>query len=204
MNRTTNHSAPSKNHPFLYLLCSVGRCSSCLCVTTASSRTLTSVVGAFFSHIPSRCTSHPLYIHHRAIMASVARACTRVASSRTFTSPTAASSTTHRACARQTFQNSSRRGYASGPNSASSRTPYLIGALALAGAGGAYFYLNNGSLLQAKEGSAGETRGVFTPTKEDYQKVYNLIASRLEEKDDYDDGSYGPVIVRLAWHCSGT
>ncbi|KAI4226440.1 MAG: hypothetical protein L6R36_003156 [Xanthoria steineri] len=137
-------------------------------------------------------------------MASVARACTRLASSRTFTSRPAASSTTRRACARRTFQNSSRRGYASGPNSASSRTPYLIGALALAGAGGAYFYLKNGSLLQAKEGSAGETRGVFTPTKDDYQKVYNLIASRLEEKDDYDDGSYGPIIVRLAWHCSGT
>lgn len=24
------------------------------------------------------------------------------------------------------------------------------------------------------------------------------------EKDDYDDGSYGPVLVRLAWHASGT
>ena len=29
-------------------------------------------------------------------------------------------------------------------------------------------------------------------------------AKRLEEKDDYDDGSYGPVLVRLAWHASGT
>jgi cytochrome c peroxidase len=45
---------------------------------------------------------------------------------------------------------------------------------------------------------------VFTPKFEDYQKVYNEIAARLEEKDDYDDGSYGPVLVRLAWHCSGT
>ena len=26
----------------------------------------------------------------------------------------------------------------------------------------------------------------------------------MEEKDDYDDGSYGPVLVRLAWHASGT
>ncbi|KAL8999268.1 MAG: hypothetical protein Q9169_001813 [Polycauliona sp. 2 TL-2023] len=143
-------------------------------------------------------------------MASIAHSCTRFASSataasRSYTIRTAASSTTRRACVRQKFQNPSRRGYASGPNGASSRTPYIIGALALAGAGGgAYFYLNNGSLLQAKEGSSGETPGAFTPTKDDYQKVYNLIASRLEEKDDYDDGSYGPVIVRLAWHCSGT
>jgi cytochrome c peroxidase len=34
--------------------------------------------------------------------------------------------------------------------------------------------------------------------------VYNEVASLLEEKDDYDDGSYGPVLVRLAWHASGT
>lgn len=34
--------------------------------------------------------------------------------------------------------------------------------------------------------------------------MYNEVASRLEEKDDYDDGSYGPVLVRLAWHASGT
>lgn len=53
-------------------------------------------------------------------------------------------------------------------------------------------------------GSAKETTGVFTPQQEDYQKVYNEIAARLEEKDDYDDGSYGPVLVRLAWHASGT
>jgi cytochrome c peroxidase len=36
----------------------------------------------------------------------------------------------------------------------------------------------------------------------DYQKVYNTIAQKLEA--DYDDGSYGPVLVRLAWHASGT
>lgn len=37
----------------------------------------------------------------------------------------------------------------------------------------------------------------------DYQKVYNAIAEVLDS-EDYDDGSYGPVLVRLAWHCSGT
>ena len=33
-------------------------------------------------------------------------------------------------------------------------------------------------------------------------QVYNKIASKLDA--DYDDGSYGPVLVRLAWHASGT
>ena len=38
----------------------------------------------------------------------------------------------------------------------------------------------------------------------DYQAVYNHIAKLLEERDEYEDGSYGPLLVRLAWHCSGT
>ena len=105
---------------------------------------------------------------------------------------------------RQTCQ-SSRRGYASGNQATPSRTGYyLTFAVLAAAAGGGYFFLNNGGVTQMKEGSSGETRGVFTPKKEDYQQVYNEIAKLLEEKDDYDDGSYGPVIVRLAWHCSGT
>ncbi|RMJ11466.1 hypothetical protein PHISP_08878, partial [Aspergillus sp. HF37] len=41
-----------------------------------------------------------------------------------------------------------------------------------------------------KKGSAGQSAGVFKPTVEDYQKVYNAIAKQLWEKDDYDDGSY--------------
>ncbi|CZS94375.1 probable ascorbate peroxidase [Rhynchosporium agropyri] len=103
---------------------------------------------------------------------------------------------------RQTFRQQSRRGYASSsPKSSSTGLFVGIGALAVTG-GAAYFYTQgNGSLLS---GSAGETKGIFTPKFEDYQKVYNEVAARLEEKDDYDDGSYGPVLVRLAWHCSGT
>ena len=102
---------------------------------------------------------------------------------------------------RQTFRQQSRRGYTSEPaKSSSSGTLIGLGALALAGGAG-YLYYSHGSLLS---GSAGETTGIFTPKFEDYQKVYNEIAARLEEKDDYDDGSYGPVLVRLAWHASGT
>lgn len=53
-------------------------------------------------------------------------------------------------------------------------------------------------------GKEPKARGVFMPKFEDYQKVYDTIAKLLEEKDDYDDGSYGPVLLRLAWHASGT
>jgi cytochrome c peroxidase len=104
---------------------------------------------------------------------------------------------------RQTFRQQSSRGYASEPTKSSSPGLFIgVGALAVAGGAGYYFYSQgNGSLLS---GSAGETKGIFTPKFEDYQKVYNEVAARLEEKDDYDDGSYGPVLVRLAWHASGT
>ncbi|KAJ2000097.1 heme peroxidase [Coemansia thaxteri] len=39
--------------------------------------------------------------------------------------------------------------------------------------------------------------------KVDYAGVYKDIAALLED-ENYDDGSYGPVFLRLAWHASGT
>lgn len=102
-----------------------------------------------------------------------------------------------------------RRTYASSSTSSSSRNGVYwgIGLLAAGGAGYYFFAANRGQGIQEslKEGSAPGTKtGILKPTREDYQKVYDEIAKRLAEYDEYDDGSYGPVILRLAWHCSGT
>jgi len=140
-------------------------------------------------------------------MAATARTITRLAARPSSVNTFKSATTRHTSLTlpRQTFQSSARRTYASAPNPNSSRTGlYVTVGLVAALGGGGYFYLNNGGITNLKEGSSGESRGVFTPKKEDYQQVYNAIAGQLEEKDDYDDGSYGPVIVRLAWHCSGT
>ncbi|KAJ5804743.1 CAZyme family AA2 [Penicillium psychrosexuale] len=91
---------------------------------------------------------------------------------------------------------SARRGYASEAGSEKSGSSFGLWALglgALGAAGGAYLYLNDSS-----------PKGPFVPTQADYQKVYDAIASRLADETDYDDGSYGPVLVRLSWHASGT
>ena len=134
-------------------------------------------------------------------MASTGRTFARAALRSTPTFKTSARNTAF-VLPRQKFRQQARRGYASEPTKSSSTGLYIgIGALALGGAGYYFYSQGNGSVLS---GSAGETKGLFTPKFVDYQKVYNEVAARLEEKDDYDDGSYGPVLVRLAWHASGT
>jgi len=79
---------------------------------------------------------------------------------------------------------------------------------AVAGLGITFYYLE----IKDKEPYAFLKSGVqapkvkvnFVPSKQDYIKVYNKIAHIIDEADEYDDGSYGPVILRLAWHASGT
>lgn len=110
--------------------------------------------------------------------------------------------TATRAASRNTFASQAvrqqgRRFYSSesqAPQKSSSSLLYIVGAAA-AGGLGFWYYTTNGSPSAAS---------LKTPTQADYQKVYDEIAARLEEKDDYDDGSFGPVLLRLAWHASGT
>ncbi|KAK1755309.1 cytochrome c peroxidase mitochondrial precursor [Echria macrotheca] len=99
------------------------------------------------------------------------------------------------AAPRVALRQAGRRFYSSEPAKSSSSSWLWIAGAAAVGGGGFWLYTQD---------SASTTPKVFTPKFEDYQAVYNEIASRLEEKDDYDDGSYGPVLLRLAWHASGT
>lgn len=117
--------------------------------------------------------------------------------SRTFArAATRATSRSFAAAPRHAFRQQGRRFYSSEPAQKGSSTwIYLAGAAAVAGGAG-FWYTQGGAPAAATK--------VFTPTQADYQKVYDEVASRLEEKDDYDDGSYGPVLLRLAWHASGT
>ena len=107
---------------------------------------------------------------------------------------------------RQAFRQQTRRGYASeAPKSGGSGG--LIGGLAvlaLAGAGYWYYTTNPDAFSGLTGSGSGKKGGVFTPKFEDYQKVYDAVAKALEEHSDYDDGSYGPVLLRLGWHASGT
>lgn len=69
----------------------------------------------------------------------------------------------------------------------------------IAALSGGYFYLKNEP----------ESLKFIFPTKsvkKDYHKVYREIAELInsDEIEDYDDGSLGPIFVRLGWHSSGT
>jgi cytochrome c peroxidase len=65
---------------------------------------------------------------------------------------------------------------------------------------------NNGKALSAAAAlSAPFAASKVIHSKEDYQKIYNTIAERIRDDDEYDNAiGWGPVLVRYAWHSSGT
>lgn len=74
--------------------------------------------------------------------------------------------------------------------------------LIFAGAGAGVYYAKEQGLLDSFLGVPGIS--AKAPTVADYDQVRKAIGDILESNPDYDDGSYGPVLVRLAWHTSGT
>ncbi|KJA17542.1 hypothetical protein HYPSUDRAFT_46322 [Hypholoma sublateritium FD-334 SS-4] len=89
---------------------------------------------------------------------------------------------------------------------ASSNAGLYIGLGAVVAGGlGYYLYSSNDAVNALKSGAqVAKVKTNTAPTKEDYIKVYNRIAELIDDAGEYDDGSYGPVILRLAWHSSGT
>ncbi len=71
--------------------------------------------------------------------------------------------------------------------------------LLLAGAGAGLYYAKEQGLLSGLLGVAPSAGGPV-----DYAKVRAAVADLLESNPEHDDGSYGPLLVRLAWHASGT
>jgi cytochrome c peroxidase len=72
----------------------------------------------------------------------------------------------------------------------------LLGALAVAAAGGGYAYYSgalDAYLVDPEEAKKQKTGKGWIPSFKDYQDVYNDIAAILEDDSDYDDGSYAPV-----------
>ncbi|KIM30511.1 peroxidase [Serendipita vermifera MAFF 305830] len=108
------------------------------------------------------------------------------------------------------FARSSARFYATEPGtgkSGSGGATWLLLGVAVAAIGGGYYVYSSPQDAEtlAKSGKQAAKAAVGkTPKLEDYQQVYNKVAQLLDEAGDYDDGSYGPVLVRLAWHASGT
>ena len=82
------------------------------------------------------------------------------------------------------------------PSKGNSAPIAILAALAIGGAG--YYYYSSGATGVSKLTAE-------TATFSDYQNVYNQIAKKLiDDESDPDEGSYSPVLVRLAWHASGT
>lgn len=118
-----------------------------------------------------------------------------------------------RACARRGYSTSPAGGNSGGSKASGTN---VIAAVSLLGAAGVGFYFyNQGGKKDLLGVGVGHGNNKLHGIKgligkdgigsyEDYQQVYNAIADELEKDVEYDDGSFGPVLVRLAWHASGT
>ncbi|KAF8149457.1 cytochrome c peroxidase [Crassisporium funariophilum] len=118
-----------------------------------------------------------------------------------------------RASTKPQFRNTFNRKFSTppppGPEAKSSSTGLYLGLGAAAAGGLAYYFYATTSGKEAgtaiKSGvQVAKVKANFVPTKEDYIKVYNRISQLVEDAGEYDDGSFGPVLLRLAWHSSGT
>lgn len=95
------------------------------------------------------------------------------------------------------------RTYASeaGAKKGGSSFPLFLG---LAGAGAGLYVAKERGLLDDFLGVPATGSAAAASFKPDYNAVRAAIEDLLESNPEYDDGSYGPVLVRLAWHTSGT
>jgi len=72
-----------------------------------------------------------------------------------------------------------------------SLNPYILFGGLIIGVGTSFFLLNQ------------KRSFALSAPKVDYEAVKKAIVAVLDN-ENYEDGSYGPVLVRLAWHASGT
>lgn len=132
------------------------------------------------------------------------------------------------------FKSPGFRKYSTEAPKSSSNTLLWAGLGAAAVGGAAWYIFSSEDAVKSAETTlksgvqSAKAAANFVPSKDDYQKVRRLtgtsfvireigayvtflkvyfkIAELLDDASDagYDDGSYGPVLLRLAWHASGT
>ena len=69
----------------------------------------------------------------------------------------------------------------------------------------AFFIWKQSVSAQALFGFAGSKKANIQVLEEvKWEDVKKDIVELMESNSDYDDGSYGPLLVRLAWHQCGT
>lgn len=69
--------------------------------------------------------------------------------------------------------------------------------------GAATLALSGGIVFVLHASTTAADNKLATPSKVDYNEVRKSIAALLDD-NNFDDGSYGPLFVRLGWHASGT